>query len=397
MPGLTSRCVYQFEDALVDDCRLTLRLIFEALDHFPDQVVALNHTKVASVERTSRGFSCRLVRSSSETPIDLETATVVLASGAANDQWQCLFDEKGVDDKATHIRPLRGSHLMFPAWTLPLTQAVVMAHPENHRPLFLIPWGGALMFGTTDLDHVQGAQEDVRMASEEVSYLMRALEDAFPDGRFRREQALSTFSGVRPVLEKPSQKKNQPPSALSREHGISSCRGVVAVTGGKLTTFRVMAAEVLRVIRGVHPQLFKGPWQESLLGKSTGFSQGPGLPGEVQCQAFHTLSSQSERRFMERFGSNYASWQTLGPLEKSLLYSAAFEKVQHLDDLLMRRTRLGLVAPSGGLEFLFPIKQNLMQILSWGDSRWDEECVRFGSRLERYYRLPGEPEDGERS
>ena len=139
-----------------------------------------------------------------------------------------------VSDASPKLRPLRGSHVIFPHWRMPLTQAVSWLHPKDRRPVFAYPWEGAVVYGTTDLDH-GGDLWDPKMTTGEVSYLFDALQAQFPKLALTPTDVISSYSGVRPIVDDGA----ADPSAASRESALWAQPGMVSITGGKLTTFRV--------------------------------------------------------------------------------------------------------------------------------------------------------------
>jgi glycerol-3-phosphate dehydrogenase len=141
---------------------------------------------------------------------ELRAPIVVSATGAWADG---LRGDVGAPPR---IRPLRGSHLIFPHERVPVTQAISFAHPADGRPLFLFPWEGRTIFGTTDVDHPDPLAEEPRMSADEAGYLMEALAARVPSLELRLEDAISSFAGVRPVVG--SGKRD--PSQESRDHVV---------------------------------------------------------------------------------------------------------------------------------------------------------------------------------
>jgi glycerol-3-phosphate dehydrogenase len=157
--------------------------------------------------------------------------------------------------KGPRLRPLRGSHLILPAWRLPLSQAVSLMHPQDGRPVFAYPWEGTTLVGTTDLDHEQPMTMEARITRPELDYLLAALQAQFPGLGIVEADVLSTFAGVRPVIAG----GHADASREGREHSVWSEDGLVAVAGGKLTTFRAIALDALKQVRAQLPD-----WRDAL-------------------------------------------------------------------------------------------------------------------------------------
>jgi glycerol-3-phosphate dehydrogenase len=154
------------------------------------------------------------------------------------------------------IRKLRGSHLVFPGDRLPLTNAVTLFNPRDNRAMFALPWEGTVIFGTTDIDHQQILR--TLCQQREIEYLLDAACLTFPSLELSEQDVISTFSGLRPIVSS-GQVNN--PSKESRAHVILQEDGLLTITGGKLTTYRIMAKQALDAVRTRFPQrpLFQAP------------------------------------------------------------------------------------------------------------------------------------------
>jgi glycerol-3-phosphate dehydrogenase len=143
--------------------------------------------------------------------IGFKTRAVAQATGAWADQ---LRQKTGLE----HIRPLRGSHLLLPAWRLPVAHAFSFMHAADKRPVFVFPWEGATVIGTTDLDHPAPLAEEARISPDEVDYLLAACAQQFPAAEIGAADVLSTWAGVRPVVSDGA--PGRKPSDEKREHAL---------------------------------------------------------------------------------------------------------------------------------------------------------------------------------
>ena len=136
---------FQYQDAQTDDARLVLRVMREASD---DGGIALNYVRAEQLlfDGTDEPTGLRLRNVRDGSTIDVRARVFINATGAWAD---ALRKQVGGKER---IRPLRGSHLIFPAWRLPLAQAVSFMHPIDGRPVFAFPWEGVTLVGTTDVD-----------------------------------------------------------------------------------------------------------------------------------------------------------------------------------------------------------------------------------------------------
>ncbi len=132
--------------------------------------------------------------------------------------------------------------------------------PRDARPVFVFPWEGATVIGTTDLDHAESLNQDARISPAEVDYLLAACAQQFPQARIVAGDVLSSWAGVRPVVSDGRQPACKKPSDEKREHALWVEPGCVTLAGGKLTTFRLLALEVLQACAA---SLSARPWKMS--------------------------------------------------------------------------------------------------------------------------------------
>ncbi len=258
-------------------------------------------------------------------------------------------------------------------------------HRADKRPVFVFPWEGATVVGTTDLDHGDGLDGDARISRAELDYLLEACAQQFPAARIGEADVRSTWAGVRPVVASGAAQQKKP-SDEKREHALWSEPGCVTLAGGKLTTFRLLALEVLRACA-------------PMLGKTLEDSPEPIFAAAPEVD-LPGLGPQQRRRLAGRHGRNLA--QLAGLLAQvgngrvgdsdclwaELAWAAEGELVLHLDDLLLRRTRLGLLLAHGGAAELPAIRALCQARLGWDDARWSEEERAYLDLWRRCYSLP---------
>jgi glycerol-3-phosphate dehydrogenase len=367
-----------FTDAVTDDARLVMRVLGEARAEGGE---ALNGLRVVELSRDGERVN-GLVAEDSESGrrFSFRARAVAQATGAWADQ---LRKKRGLE----HIRPLRGSHLLLPAWRLPVAQAISFMHPEDGRPVFVFPWEGATVIGTTDLDHGEALNREARITEAEVDYLLAACASVFPHAGIGRADVLSTWAGVRPVVSE-GQSTNRKPSDEKREHALWVEPGCVTLAGGKLTTFRLLALEVLRAcapmlgreVADVGQAVFRGLPEAALPGLC--LSQRRRLAGR-HGRGLPRLAALIGELGNECIGATATLWAELA-------LACDDELVLQLDDLLLRRTRIGLLL-AGGAEAELPLIRALCQPrLGWSDARWEEQQQRYLALWRQCYSLPGE-------
>ena len=187
-PGMEQnklRGATQFADAVTDDARLVLRVLHEA-NH--EGGVALNYVAAEDILRAAgRVTGVRLKDELSGDCFDVHARVVINATGAWTDELRARLGADAV------IRPLRGSHLLLPSWRLPAAYSISFLHPKDKRPVFVFPWEGATVIGTTDLDHQQDMQADARITQQEVDYLLEAVNAQFPEAHIQESDVLSSW------------------------------------------------------------------------------------------------------------------------------------------------------------------------------------------------------------
>jgi len=368
---------FRFGDAQTDDARLTLRVIREAVI---DGATAINYVKAKDLIFDQDDVKGVVLNDMlHDRQADAYARVVINATGSCAD---FLRKQAGGSPR---IRPLRGSHLIFPKWRLPVAQAVSFLHPFDHRPVFIFPWERVTLVGTTDVDHDGPLEEEPVISPNEVAYLMAAVDYQFPSLSVTVEDVISTYAGIRPVIG--SGKLD--PSDESRDHVIWEENGLFTVTGGKLTTFRLIALDVLKAIKNRIPELPEPSHDMPVLNQID-----QQLPG---CNDLHNAC---RRRLLGRYGSDslaLVNAAKAGEMETipgtnylwaELRWAARSEGVCHLEDLMLRRTRLGHILPHGG-EFILPVVKQICQTeLHWNDSHWQREQDNYQALWAHSYSLP---------
>jgi glycerol-3-phosphate dehydrogenase len=364
-----------YTDAKTDDARLVLRVLQEAQRHGG---VALNYMAARQLLRSgARVDGATLLDARDGASHEVRARVVVNATGAWADGL------RGQAGGTPRLRPLRGSHLVLPAWRLPLAQAVSLMHPADGRPVFAFPWEGVTLVGTTDVDHGAGLAGEAAITRAECDYLMAALHAQFPQLGLSEADVIATYAGVRPVIGSAA----GDPSKASRDHAVWLEDGLLTVTGGKLTTFRAIALDALR-----HARPLLADWHDPLAPCPV-FAPSPAL--------LAPLRAAPARRLRGRYGAQAQALvdaarpgelETIPGTESlwaELRWAARAEAVLHLEDLLLRRTRLGLQLRGGGVGQMARIRAICQRELGWDDARWNASEAAYLALWQAHYGLPG--------
>ena len=372
----------QFGDASVDDSRLVLRTLQDAN---AQGGIAINYLKATDTLRSQgRVTGLRLTDLHTDSELEVSASVVINATGAWTDQLRTTLGHHKV------IRPLRGSHLVLPFWRLPVSYSVTFNHPQDKRPVFVFPWEGVTVIGTTDLDHRGPLEQEASISNEEVEYLLEAANCNFPDAKVGRNDVLSSWSGVRPVVSHNQDKavdldKKVNPSEEKREHAIWDDQGMVSVAGGKLTTFRLIALDVLKAAL---PYL-QGKLNEESLARCIDFIPPSSEAGNLRWQGCFGRHSSSIAALEKELASPTKATVPGTDIHwAELAWSCQQEMVLHLDDLLLRRSRIGLLLKEGGMEVMPEIKTLCQRYLKWDDIRWQTELSRYQQIIQQHYSLP---------
>ncbi|MBI2380787.1 MAG: glycerol-3-phosphate dehydrogenase/oxidase [Gammaproteobacteria bacterium] len=373
-PGLAARRLRYasyFMDTLTDDARLTLRVLQAAAE---DGAVLLNYVRAERPLRLTDGSWQLRLHAEDGAEQEVRARCVVNCAGAWADALR---------GGAARLRPLRGSHLLFPRERLPLDAAIALHHPDDGRIMFLYPWAGATVIGTTDLDHRAGLDQEPAISAAETDYLLKAANTLFPETALSRADIRSTWAGVRPIIDQGEGR----PSAQSREHAVWDEGGLITLAGGKLTTFRLMARDALKAASRYCPALVPGDDQAPVLSAPPA-PQGlePGLARRLTGRYGPALPRLlAEARDREPVPGTDWLWAELE-------HACRHEAVRHLDDLLLRRSRLGLVLPEGGAAILPELENRCRPLLGWDAARWAKEAESYRARWRRAYSVPEEDE-----
>lgn len=338
-----------YTDALTDDSRLVLRILHEGT---AEGGVVCNYLTADAVTATDTGFRIRVTDGCDESTHELEATRVINATGAWADR---------LSGSEARIRPLRGSHLFVARERLPVDHCLTILHPEDGRPVFIFPWEGATCIGTTDLDHDAELNEEPRCSRRELDYLLELANSQFPELELKPADVLATMAGVRPVI---SSGQGLDPSREKREHDVWENDGVITVSGGKLTTFRLISLDALEAA--------------GLLDADGRRKHGRDRAPLFQPRELHPGGGHPLRDWPELTDTGWVDW------------ILEHEMVVHLDDLLLRRTHLGLLRPRGARDQLEALRAPCQRLLGWDHERWAREVRRYNEIIEHYYSVPGE-------
>ena len=344
LPALAAReptSGYLFYDCQTDDARLVLTVLGEA-ERFG--AVCANRLGVEGLlEERGRARGVRARDAGSGELLEVRAANVVNATGVWADRLRP--DELRDEAELPQIRPSRGTHITFADADLPLRAGAIVP-AGGGRTIFALPWLGCALVGTTDNDY-EGGLDHVQPPDADIDYLLAAVNEFF-GATLGRAQITGAFAGVRPLISNTDSKSSVDISRKAELYETSS--GMVTITGGKLTTWRRMAK--MTVDRIVERDALDAPCRthEIPLGQAVDPGTLARVPG-VAPEAYDALAS--------RYGHDAEGVLRIAAERPELaepivdghpdllaeaVWAARREQAASLGDVLLRRTRLGLLA-----------------------------------------------------
>ncbi|MEW6208623.1 MAG: glycerol-3-phosphate dehydrogenase [Acidobacteriota bacterium] len=347
---------FLYYDCLTDDSRLVIEVIKAAARH---GAAIANYTTARRFQKDGERISAIEVEDSlTGDRFTLRATVFVNAAGV----WSEEVARMAGENANIRIRPSKGIHILVPQEKIKAQAAVLIPSIGEQRFLFVIPWHGRTLIGTTDTDY-RGSFDDPQTEEEEIARVVESASRAFPASRLSREDVISAFAGLRPLIAG----NDDSTKDLSRKDEIIESRsGLISVTGGKLTTYRRMAE---RVVDAVYPQLER---------QGRVFHYGPpssvtknyrlvrGAASREKAEKFATrfgLPVETIDHLMRSYGRNFRDVLKIarksGELKLPLIaglphiraevvYAARYEMATSVEDFLERRTRIALLDKDHG-------------------------------------------------
>jgi glycerol-3-phosphate dehydrogenase len=395
---------FLYWDAQTDDARLTLAVARTAAAH---GATVANYVPVAALlEDRGRVTGARLANG-----IEVQARAVVNATGVWSEQVAGLALDTGTSPVS--IRPAKGVHLTVPADKLPCDYASVLVVPGDRRSIFVIPWaaegcgletgpGRFTYIGTTDTDYA-GPLDDPQATPEDIQYMLDAV-NAWTTADLRPADVTGSWAGLRPLV---SGARSARTADLSRRHTvITSPNGLITVTGGKLTTYRRMAADTVDVVANALDEVRarRSPTRRlRLVGAPVGGEERNGRPGQQT-----DLPSGTRHHLLGRYGTDTAEVLALADGDASLLaplvpgmpylrveavWAVRREMAVTLTDVLARRTRALILDREATAAAAPRVASLLGNELGWDESEQTRQVADFERVVESERRAA---EDGPR-
>jgi glycerol-3-phosphate dehydrogenase len=380
----------RYWDAATDDVRLTLATVLSAQRA---GAVVLNHASVVGlVRQDGRVSGATVTNTLDDATTTVHARVVVNATGPWSDEIERMADAQA----GAGVRGSKGVHVSVVRARVGNTAAVTLTAPQDGRVMFVLPAGHYAIIGTTD-SYDATKPEDVHATRADVTYLLEAANHYFPNAQLTEHDVVSAWAGIRPLA---AHGATGSPSSASREHSIvESAPGLLRVTGGKLTTYRAMAEEIVDRV-------------ERLLGRPPTASRTATLPieggdlREVQEEVAHAVAATGDeaiaRRLVLAYGTAWhgvwsltqadpALGATVEPglpyLHAELLHAVTHEQAATLTDLLIRRTPVAFETRDHGRSAARRIAHVVGRWMRWTDAEIDEAVLDYDAESLRIFRV----------
>jgi glycerol-3-phosphate dehydrogenase len=370
LPADRLASAYLYYDARADDARLCLTVARTAAAH---GAVVLNGARVAALRKDGGRASGATVHVDG-TEIEVRASVVINAAGVWADDVRAL--DEGVHPDS--IRPAKGIHITVPWDKVRNDIAVVIPVPKDKRSLFVVPWSKFTYVGTTDTDY-DGPIDDPRCTSDDIAYVLRALNHSVST-RITESDITGVWAGLRPLVKSAGTART---ADLSRKHQVrTSAAGMITVTGGKLTTYRLMAADAVdEAIERLGRQGRSTTKRVRLLG-ADGYEEPDGDDRRAHLlRRYGTLAPEVEAIIATDAALARPLVAGLPYLAGEAVYAVRHEMARNLDDVLSRRTRARLLDRAATGRAVDDVARLLAPELGWDDAEVVAQATAFRAAL----------------
>ena len=352
--GLIGGAVYY--DACTDDARLT---IANAVAAQQNGATVVSHSSVTEILREGgKAVGAMVSHRHSDRTDTVRARVIVNATGA----WHAQFAS---GKSAPRGRGSKGAHISVPRTRIGNRDALTLISPIDGRVMFCLPAGSQAIIGTTD-NWTDESPEGVHASVADVDYLVRAANAYFPAARLTPADVVSAWAGIRPLATAAASN----PTAVSREHTIETDgSGMIHVTGGKLTTYRSMAAEIVdQVQKSLGEDRDRAP------------TDSVELPGAERDKEIARLQRE-DVRLAEPLVPG------LPHTGAHLVYGVSNEMAQTLSDLLIRRVHLAFETPDHGASVAARAADIAAPLLGWDDETKSARVREYRQDVERMFAI----------
>jgi glycerol-3-phosphate dehydrogenase len=384
----------RYYDTVVDDARHTMTVARTAAHY---GAVVRTSTQVVKLLREGDRVIGVTVRDSEDGAVeDVRGHVVINATGVWTDEIQALSKERG----RFRVRASKGVHVVVPRDRIVSEVAIILRTVKS--VLFVIPWGTHWIIGTTDTDWNLDLAHPAATKAD-IDYILATVNTVLATP-LTHDDIDGVYAGLRPLLAGESEET----SKLSREHAVAvPSPGLVAIAGGKYTTYRVMAEDAVDAAAEYIPARVAPSITEKvpLMGADGYFA----LINQTQSVgARYDLHPYRVRHLLDRYGSLIGEVLALAADKPELLepitdapvylkveaaYAAAAEGALHLEDILARRMRISIEYPHRGVDCAAEVADVVAPILGWSEADCAREVATYIARVEAEVLSQTQPDD----
>jgi len=383
-----------YYDCQVDDARYVVELVRTAASY---GAVPVSGTAVEGfLHGPKRVVGATLRDAETGRCFEVHARVTILATGPWTEETEALAGK----ERAVRVRPSKGAHVVVPRDRFEAGCGIILR--TERSVLFVLPWGKRhWLIGTTDTDWPYSKRWPLATAAD-VAYILSEF-NSVAEHPLAPNDVVGVYAGLRPlvagqgVVRGPGEVSGEDTARVSREHAVAEpAPGLVAVSGGKYTTYRVMAADAVdAAVReaGLHALACRTA-RVPLLG-ARGLEQARARLAALASE--HRLPPASVEHLLDRYGSLapevascVASSPALGErlgesdyLKAEVAYAVSHEGARHLDDVLSRRTRLAIEEPGGAATSAREAAEVMAGLLGWDETALEAELSRYlaGAKL----------------
>ena len=388
VPGLARHLDHggwTYSDCRTDDARLTMTVARIAARMGADIVTHADVTELRMVGGRVAGATVHDKLGGGD--IGVAAHVTLSATGVWADRVRDLAGPSPI-----HLAPSKGVHLVFPADRVRTESAVIIpSGAHDHRRIFVIPWGNQVVVGTTD-DRYEGALESPSVDADDADYCCAAVNDAFGLD-LRPADAVGAWAGLRP-LPRGDAKPGSRSDTLSRRHALlEDVPGLITLTGGKLTTYRKMAAEAVDVVmRDLGGKVASSTAGISLglrgsfaaaVARAEGVCRALDIEPAFAAPVVERHGDEAVRLLQRAAETGEAQWLVPGLpyLRAELRWAVDEELALTVDDILRRRVRVALRDRAAGGAIAREAGVLLGKALGWGDGAITASVQEYRRRV----------------
>ena len=376
----------QFYDARVDDARLVVDVVRTASGY---GALAASRTQVVGIDKDSSGkvVGARLADLESGQELTVKAKHIINATGVWTEESESLANP----DAGLEVLASKGIHIVVPRDRIQATSGIFTKTEKS--VLFIIPWQRYWIIGTTDTPYTEDRERPVA-TRQDIDYVLEQANKLIANP-LTHDDIIGTYSGLRPLLQPKVKGDGAQSTKVSREHTVTEVApGMSAIAGGKLTTYRVMAADAVDFALGDRAQERPSVTETIALVGAEGYRAIEA--GRDRYAQRYGWDEDRITHLLERYGAQIEDLGALidadpdlgAPLKHApqflradVVFAVRYEGALHLEDVLVRRVRLDLEQRDRGLAAAPEILEIMRSELGWSSEQAQKEFDLYAARV----------------